>query len=59
MTNKLFNVEEVLELHNSGMYAKDIANQIGCDYGTVKNNLKELGISPKKKRLEITEEIIN
>lgn len=59
MTNKLFNVEEVLELHNSGMYAKDIANQIGCDYGTVKNYLKELGISPKKKRLEITEEIIN
>lgn len=59
MINKLFDVEKVLELHNSGMYAKDIAKQIGCDYATVKNYLKELGLTPKKKRLEITDEIIN
>ena len=27
MTNKLYDVEKVLELHNSGMYAKDIAKE--------------------------------
>lgn len=58
MINKLYDVEKVLELHNSGMYAKDIAKEIGCDYATVKNYLTELGFKPKKKRLEITKEII-
>ncbi len=58
MINKLYDVEKVLELHNSGMYAKDIAKEIGCDYVTVKNYLTELGFKPKKKRLEITNEII-
>ena len=59
MDKKLFNVEKVLELHNSGMCAIDIAKEIGCNYGTVKNYLKSFGLEPKKKRLEITKEIID
>ena len=32
MNKKLFDTKKVLELHNSGMLAKDIAEQIGCSY---------------------------
>lgn len=59
MNRKLFDTKKVLELHNSGMLAKDIAKQMGCSYSTVKNYLKELGISPNKKRIDITQEIID
>lgn len=58
MINKLFDVEKVLNLHKSGMYAKDIAVEVGCDYVTVKNYLREFGYTPHKKRIEITEDII-